>query len=271
MTLVPSGASDASRCAAEPRATSTAVPGAIGTDALMPRVRDAREEIGVRERTVERRERHCERPGHARRRRPPVRREDGDAVRLGRLVEGVEEPALTEAAPAPGEPHLLHVEKAVQRDARARAVRARRAHQDAVAHEDPARPTLLRRVEVAVDADHGRLGRETPLHRAHGLAPDHLAVREHRLEPVQADGPWAPHDVHRHRPVRRELHGRLVRDSGKKMRRRRRGRSGDSQSRRSECDDEREAKHGESSVPGPEMPICRFLPFAYTACHARQR
>ena len=160
VTLVPSGASAASRCAAEPRATSTAVPGAIGTDALClesvtPAKRSAFVNAPSNGASVT-----ASDPGT----RGVAGPQSGVKMAMpfgsGASLKALRSRPWTEAAPAPGEPHLLHVEKAVERDARARAVCARRAHEDAVAHEDPARPTLLRRVEVAVDADHGRLGRD---------------------------------------------------------------------------------------------------------------
>ena len=183
------------------------------------RRRHGNREVGVGGRERERAE-HCdERARDARRRRPPVGREERDPVRARRLVEEVEGATLSRPTPGSAKADLAHVEQSVQRDPRARPRRVRRRREHAVAEKDPARPPVCGREVVAVDTDGRRLRGEALLHRRDGLPENDRLVREHGPQAIEADGAWAANDVEGHRPVRRELNAALVRGSGEERRR----------------------------------------------------
>ena len=198
-------------------------------------------QIGIRRR---RRERLNDHLGHAcrrRRGRPVAGREERDPVLPRRLIHVRERPALTEAAPGAEELDPPDVDAPLRREPDARAVTQRRAVDDAVSHQHAARPAGVRRVEVAVDADHRARGREPPLHRGDLLDPEDRLVRKHRAERVETRRPRADNDVHRDRTVRRELNRLLIGDAGHQRRLLSCGRGREDQSE--EPEDEESALH----------------------------
>ena len=134
-------ASACSFAAALPRATSTAVPGAIRTEEpVCETLRHGTDEVGVRCRRRKGAEHDGERARDARRRRAPVGREERDPVRSRAPCSGS---SARVAARVPRQvPRNLTrrtSSSAVERDPRARARRVRRGGEHTVAKEDPAR------------------------------------------------------------------------------------------------------------------------------------
>ena len=176
-------------------------------------------QIGIRRRRRERLNDHLGHASRRRRGRPVAGREERDPVLPRRLVHVGERPALTEAAPGPEELDATDVERPVRRQSDARPVAQGRAVDDAVSHQHAARPAGVRRVEVAVDADHRARGREPPLHRGDLLDPENRLVRKHRAERVETRRARADDDMHRDRTVRCELNRLLIGDARHQRRR----------------------------------------------------
>ena len=185
-----------------------------------PLLDDGGRQVDTRGRQRER-EQHDSRGSRDGRRCQPVdRREQSDTTDGGPVVEPAQCACRACGVPGAAQRGAANVERPVSQHPGARACRVRGDGELAVPHEDAARPPGREREQVAVDPGARGRPREPALHARQGLPALHPVVREDRRERRAggAVGARADEDVERHRPVGRELHARLVGDSGPERR-----------------------------------------------------
>ena len=217
----PATPSERSACAAVPRATTTAPPAGIATappSVLASTTGATRSTSGVAAGKGNRITAAL--PGSAGVLAPYASVYSAAPLAAGSRVERTERTRPYRGAPRALEAHPPNVEHPVAPYPGARPPRVRRRDELRVPHQDTRRLARREREVVAVDAGRRGCPPQPHFHCRQLLATDDRVVREHGLESRQAAGPWPAQHVDRHRPVRRELDARLVRDTRPELTRR---------------------------------------------------
>ena len=199
VTVVPTGASAASRCAAVPRAREDGAAGGIAVlpFCACPVTGPVRSTFGVVGGSGER-------PPRPRRRQRGVA---GPHAGVKSEIRSASGASLSPSAAAARSRARCRTSAA---SGHAASRRRRCPCSSAPAAADgggrrpaaaPGRAAVREREEVAVDAGGGRVA-DAALHRRHAILAEDRAVREHRLQAVRAAGPRRVEDVHRDRAVR---------------------------------------------------------------------